>query len=319
MKAAVIREYGRPPVWADFPDPEPREGETLIRTVAAGVSNIARMRVAGTHYSAAGELPAVAGMDAVGRTEGGRRVYLGAPRQPYGTMAELVAVADRMLFPLPDELDDAIAAALPNPGVSAWLSLAHTGGLRPGQQVLVLGATGVTGRLAVQCARLLGAGRVVAAGRDPDSLARLTELGADATIRLGGSGDPAEAFAAAAGDGYDLVIDYLWGAPTEALIRSIARDDLDRSGKRTRLVQIGEMAGPRISLPAAALRSSALEVVGNGTGGLPSMTVLREAFQQVLGAAVRGDLVIDVETAPLSDVEQAWQRSLPGRRLVLVG
>src|SRR5690606_864427 len=184
-------------------------------------------------------------------------------RAPYGAMADLAPAPSAWLMPVPDALDDVTAAALPNPGVSAWLSLAHGAELRPGETVLVLGATGVTGRLAVQAAKLQGAGRVVAAGRDPKSLARLAELGADATVKLDDPGtDLVEAFAAEAGDGYDVVVDYLWGAPAEAAIRSVGRGDLERAAKRTRYLQVGEMAGGTISLPAGVLRSSRLEIKG---------------------------------------------------------
>ncbi|WP_152365957.1 quinone oxidoreductase family protein [Microlunatus speluncae] len=317
MKAAVITALGLPPAYQDFPEPVLAEGETLVRVAAAAITNIARMRVAGTHYSGHDALPAVAGLDGVGHTDDGTRVYFGAPREPYGSMAELVAAPARFLAPVPNELDTVTAAALPNAGVSAWLSLAHTGGLTEGQDVLIMGATGVTGRLAVQCAKLQGARRVVAVGRNQTSLDRLAELGADATVRLDDENDLAEQLAAVAGDGFDLVIDYLWGAPAEALITSLSRGDLGSAKKRTRLVQVGEMAGSRISLPAGALRSSGLEIVGNGTGNLPAPEVLRASFAQVLAAAVRGDLVIDVEAIPLSDVTAAWHRNPQGTRLVL--
>jgi NADPH:quinone reductase-like Zn-dependent oxidoreductase len=159
----------------------------------------------------------------------------------------------------------------------------------------------------------------VAAGRNPESLARLRELGADETIRLEPDVDPADAFATAAGErGFGVVVDYLWGAPTEALIRSLTRGDLESASGRTRLVQVGEMAGATISLPAAALRSSGLEIVGNGTGLMPPPEVLRDAFGRVYGAAASGELVIDTEAAPLADVEHVWARDGRGSRLVLV-
>ncbi len=317
MKAAVINTLGEPPAYQDFPEPVIGEGESLVRVTAAAITNIARMRVAGTHYSGHDALPAVAGLDGVGRTEDGARVYFGGPKEPYGSMAELVAAPTRMLAPMPDELDDLTAAALPNAGVSAWLSLAHTAGLTAGQDVLIMGATGVTGRLAVQCARLQGARRVVAVGRNQASLARLIELGADVTVRIDDETDLAGELAEVVGDGVDVVIDYLWGEPTEALINTLTRGDLAAAKKRTRLVQVGEMAGPRISLAAGALRSSGLEIVGNGTGNLPAPERLWATFEQVIQAAVRGDLVIDAEAVPLSGVTQAWHRDPQGTRLVL--
>lgn len=319
MKAAVLHTIGEPPRYGEFADPEAADGEALVRVRAAAITNIARVRAAGTHYSGHGALPALAGIDGVGVTDDGRRVYFGGPREPFGTMAELCPAPARYLAPVPDDVDDVTAAAVLNPGVSAWLSLSFRGGLRAGEHVLVLGATGVTGRLAVQAAKLQGAGRVVAAGRNPASLERLRELGADETIRLEPGVDPAEAFAAAAaGHGFDVVIDYLWGAPAEALIRSVTRGDLESAGGRTRLVQVGEMAGPAISLPAAALRSSGLEIVGNGTGAMPPAEIMREAFRRVLGGAVAGELVVDAEAVPLADVESVWTKDGRGARFVLV-
>lgn len=319
MKAAVIHTVGESPRYDEFADPEPADGEVLVRVRAAAITNLARARVAGTHYSSHAALPAVAGIDGVGVTEDGRRLYFGGPREPYGTMAELCAAPARWLVPVPDELDDVTAAALPNPGVSAWLSLSFRGGLREGEHVLVLGATGVTGRLAVQAAKLQGAARVVAVGRNPASLERLRELGADETIRLEPGVDLVGTFAAAAGaHGFDVVVDYLWGAPTEALVRSLARTDLESARGRTRLVQVGEMAGAEISLPAAALRSSGLEIVGNGTGVLPAPETMRDAFARVLRGAVSGDLVVETEAVPLAEVESAWARDGQGTRLVLV-
>lgn len=319
MKAAVIHTIGAAPRYGEFADPEPAEGEALIRVRAAAITNIARVRAAGTHYSTHDELPAVAGVDGVGKTADGQRVYFGGPRDPYGTMAELCAAPAGFLAPVPDSLDDVTAAAVPNPGVSAWLSLSYRGELREGEDVLVLGATGVTGRLAVQAARLQGARRVVAAGRNPESLVRLRELGADETIRLESDVDPADAFATAAGEhGFDVVIDYLWGAPTEALIRSLTRGDLKAASGRTRLVQVGEMAGPSISLPAGALRSSGLEIVGNGSGTLPAPEVMRDVFGRVYAAATTGELTVDAEAVPLTDVEAVWSKDGQGTRFVLV-
>lgn len=274
------------------------------------------MRVAGSHYSGHGALPAVAGIDGVGLREDGSRVFVGGLREPYGTMAERAAVPPAVLMPVPDGLDDPTAAALPNPGVSAWLALSHRAALQPGESVLVLGATGVTGRLAVQAAKLLGAGRVVAAGRNEESLARVAELGADATIKVDDPGaDLSDVFASAAGDsGFQVVLDYLWGPPTEALVDALTRHDLSAAGSVTRLVQVGEMAGADIRLPAAAQRSSGLQIAGMGTGTLPSRAALKDAFAAALG----GDLVIDTETAPLRDVSQVWGNDLRGRRMVLI-
>jgi NADPH:quinone reductase-like Zn-dependent oxidoreductase len=221
---------------------------------------------------------------------------------------------------VPSELDDATAAALPNPGVSAWLSLTHRAKLATGESVLILGATGVTGQLAVQIAKLLGARRVVAAGRNPQALRRLGELGgADSTIQLDQPEDSLKsAFAQAAGeDGFDVIIDYLWGRPTERLLAAITKPEFAMIEKETRLVQVGESAGPTITLPAAVLRSTALTITG--TAGIPSRDILVEAMQQVLSRAARGELRIATEQVPLADIERVWQRpERSGHRIVVI-
>jgi NADPH2:quinone reductase len=212
------------------------------------------------------------------------------------------------LFSRAYRLDDATAAALPNPGVSAWLSLTHRAKLSAGETVLILGTTGVTGQLAVQISKLLGAKRVIGAGRNEQMLGRLRELGADATIQLDQPQDALkEEFAREAGDeGFDVIIDYLWGRPTEALLAAITKPGFVLVMKQTRLVQIGESAGPAIALPAAVLRSTALTIMG--TAGIPSRPVLMDAMAQVLARGARGELRILTASVPLPDVEQAWQR-----------
>jgi len=222
-------------------------------------------------------------------------------------------------FPVPAGVDDDTAAALPNPGVSAWLSLTHRAKLAPGETVLVLGATGVTGQLAVQIAKLLGAARVIGAGRNEQVLRRLRQLGADATIQIDKPGDELkEAFAREAGEkGFDVVLDYLWGRPTEVLLAAITRSEFAVVTKETRLVQVGESAGPTIALPAAVLRSTALTILG--TAGIPSREVLVDAMQQVMSRAARGELRIATARVPLADIETAWQRQeQAGRRIVVI-
>ncbi|KAA0023901.1 quinone oxidoreductase family protein [Antrihabitans cavernicola] len=314
MDAAIVHTLGQPPRFGTFEDPIPGDGEALVDVRAAAITNIAKMRAAGTHYSAHTELPAIPGIDGVGRLDDGRRVFVGGARAPYGSMAQRAVVDTRRLIEVPDGMDDVTAAALLNPGVSAWTSLAWSADLQPGQRVLILGATGVTGKLAIQAAKLLGAGEVVAAGRNPEGLARATELGADSVIRLDAPDLPG-AFGDAAGEnGFDVVIDYLWGVPTEALLTALTRSDLSPAGGKTRLVQVGEMAGATIALPGAVLRSTKLEIVGHGTGTVRGPQEMADAFARVLG----GGFEIDTETVPLSDVESAWSRNANGVRLVLV-
>lgn len=325
MRAAVIEQFGQAPVWQVVPDPAPGDGHVVARVRAAAVKNIERMLAAGAHYASSRlSLPAAVGLDAVVDLPDGRRVYAGAT-PPAGAMAEQLLVDPAMTVPIPHGIDDAVAAALPNAGVSAWLALEYTGQLRPGQAVLVLGATGVTGALAVQLAKhQFGAERVVAVGRNTARLHRLARLGADETVSIAdGNEDLGSAVRAARAERpFDLVLDYLWGDPTEQTLRALGGNDLGAKYHRTRFVQIGETAGPEITLPAAALRSTGIELVGQGGGSVPAEAFARvasEIIPALFDMAARGELNIDTTIRPLEAVTDAWTESLPsGTRTVLV-
>ena len=319
MKAAVLHSVGKPPRFEDFADPKPSQGEVLVHIKAASLKNIDRMMADGSHYDRHRELPAVCGIDGVGVLDDGTRVFCGGCRPPYGMMAERTVVARVRCLPIPDEVDDATAAALPNPALSSWLSLIWRAQLKRGETVLILGATGVAGKLAVQIAKHLGAGRVVAAGRNGEILRSLSDLGADATINLTLSDkELGEAFIREAGHKrFDVIIDYLWGHPTEVLLAALTGHDLEAEATRTRLVEIGEMAGPTVALPAAALRSSGIELYGAGGGSIPPTAILN-AFPEIWKLTTSGKLRIDIEQAPLADVEAVWQKDSPGCRLVII-
>ena len=318
MRAAVLHEIGKPPRAEDFQEPTAREGEVLLRVSATSLKAVDKQMAAGTHYASPREFPVICGSDGVGRLEDGTRVFFGGPRRPFGAMAEHTVVRRVQCFSLPENLDDATAAAFPNPGVSAWLSLTHIAKLVAGETVLVMGATGVAGKLAVQIARVLRAGRVIAAGRNQPRLNNLREFGADATIALDKTDQEViEALRAeTAVKQFDVIIDYLWGRPTELLLAALTKEDFAAAGSPIRLVEVGESAGPTIKLSGAVLRSSPVTILG--TAGIPPWEVLTNAFQQVVNHAARGDLKIDVERVPLDEVEDAWQRELPARRIVLI-
>ncbi len=319
MKAAVLHALGTAPRCEPFPDPAPADGEALVHVRAAALKPVDKQMAGGSHYGSPRELPVVCGTDGAGRLDDGGRVFFGGPRRPYGAMAELTVAPRAFCWAIPDGVDDVTAAALVNPGVSAWLSLAWRGQLAKGETVLVLGATGATGKLAVQIAKLLGAGRVIAAGRNRPTLATLESLGADALIPLdGSSAEMTEAFAAEARRGaIHVVIDYLWGAPTEALLTALTGKDMKLGSSRIRLVEVGESAGPTISLPAAVLRSSGLEILGAGTGLVPPFDVIRDAYKQLMDRAARGEMRVDAEPVPLADVEGAWQRDARSRLVIV--
>jgi NADPH2:quinone reductase len=231
-------------------------------------------------------------------------------------MAERTVVPRAFTFPIPENVDDATAAALPNPGISAWLSLAYRAKLVQGENVLILGATGITGKLALKMAKLLGAARVVAAGRNQEILKTLPDLGADATISLAlPAAELTEAFLREA-EGVQVVIDYVWGAPAEAFMAAITRKEFAAIQPEIRFVQVGESAAPTITLPAAVLRSTALTILG--TAGIPPLDALVDAFQQVMAHAAKGNLHIDTERAQLADIENAWQRDQLRSRLVIM-
>ncbi len=318
MRAAVLHELGKPPQVEEFPEPTLGEGEVLIHVSAAALKSVDKQMAAGTHYASPHELPVVCGTDGVGRLEDGTRVFFGGPRRPYGAMAEHTVARRALCFPVPEDLDDATASAIPNPGVSAWLSLKYIAKLAAGETVLILGATGVTGKVAVQIAKILGAGRIAAAGRNEQILGSLHELGADATIRLDlPNHDLIEAFRReAAQNRFDVVIDYLWGEPTEALLSAITTSEFAAAGSQTRLVEVGESAGPTITLHAAVLRSTSLAILG--TAGIPPWDVLTDAFHQVMNYAARGKLRIETERVPLTEIRDAWERNAHGRRLVVI-
>src|SRR5216684_332510 len=268
MNAAVLHTINQPPHFEQFPEPVAEESEVIVHVRAAALKPIDKQMASGSHYAAYGKLPVVCGMDGVGRLDDGTRVFFGAPRPPYGSMAERTVVSRSRCFPIPDNVNDDIAAAVVNPGLSAWGALVWRAQLAPGETVLILGATGVTGKLAIQTAKLLGAERVIAAGRNEEVLSTLPDLGADTIIRLHSQDrDLSEVFAREVGEeGIDVIIDYLWGKPTEALISVLTGNNLKPTSSRVRLVQAGESAGPVISVRAVSLRSSRLEILGAGSG-----------------------------------------------------
>lgn len=315
MHAALVTSFDRPPQYTEVPDPVPGPGEVLVHVLAAGLHPRVRSGAAGTHYTSDGVLPLVPGFDGVGRTDDGRRVFFAGLHAPRGSMAELVAVPEGRLVELPPGLDDVTLAAAMNPAMSAWLALRHRADLQPGESVLVLGATGNAGRLAVQLARHLGARRVVGAGRDTTSLEVVRRLGADAIVPLTAD-DVAERLAREAAD-VDVVVDYVWGAPTELALAAVtgARSD---PAHLVRWVHVGATAGPTITLPAATLRKTNVQVSGSGQGSVSpegmvaAVTELATLLPQVRPA-------VDVVTVPLREVAAAWEaRTASGTRLVLV-
>ena len=315
MKAAIVRQAGQTPAYADFPEPVPSAGESLIAVTAAAISNVSRSRASGTHYSSSGEFPLVAGIDGVGRLEDGRRVYFVLPRPPHGSIAERTVAPNAHCVPVPDDLDDVMAAAIANPGLSSWAAFTERARLKAGETVLVNGATGMAGQLAVQIAKHLGAGKVIATGRDPDRLRVLASLGADETIRLTGEDDALEqSFMARFARGIDVVIDYLWGASAERLLIPAAKAGPE--AVPIRFVQVGSASGQEITLPSAVLRASAIELMGSGIGSVALERLVGITGEVLRAAASRGSRIA-VDPVPLSEVGETWTRTDSAARIVL--
>jgi NADPH:quinone reductase-like Zn-dependent oxidoreductase len=253
MKAAIVPGAGQTPVYADFPEPRPSPGEIRVTVAAAAISHVVKSRAAGIHYSASGQFPFVVGIDGVGRLDDGRRVYFVLPKAPHGSMAERTVVSSTQCLALPDDLDDVTAAAIANPGMSSWAAYTERAKLKAGETVLVNGATGTAGRLAVQIAKHLGAKKVIATARNADALKSVAALGADGTIPLVEDGPALEgAFKEQFAEGVDVVIDYLWGQSAEQLLTAGAKAGQD--AVPIRFVQIGSASKPEITLSSAVLR-----------------------------------------------------------------
>jgi NADPH:quinone reductase-like Zn-dependent oxidoreductase len=318
MKAAVLHEIGGIPRYENFPDPVAGADEVVIDVKAVAVENVDKRIAAGTHYASrryTAQLPAIPAFDGIGALPDGTLVGFANPRRPYGALAEKTVVPKGAYVPIPEGIDPAIATVLGT--AITGMSITTAAGFMPGETVLVQGATGVAGRLAVQVARLLGAGRIIATGRDDDQLHEVQTLGADAVINTAVPDEAlAQAYLDATGDGYDVVLDYLWGRPTEILLRSLVPQTF-AFRKPTRLVQIGESAGAGIVLAAESLRTSRVEIYGAAKGLGPQ--TMQEVYSQIVTWAQSGKLTFDVVKVPLSDIETAWQRTnLRGSRLVIV-
>jgi len=317
MRAAVVRVLGQAPELGEFAEPEAAPGEAIVSMSASAVNPLTLSRAGGVHYSANTPAPFIAGVDGVGRTEDGRRVYVPQTRPPFGTLAERAPCGTSHLVPLPDGLSDTLAAAVAIPGLSCWTPLVHRAPIQSGDSVLVHGATGAAGRMAIQIAKHLGARAVVATGRNRQKLATLAEIGADRVIPLDQPAEMvrAEVRSAAREFQVGVVLDYLWGPSAEAVIAGVGGPGAPRGPTTIRYVQIGAIAGPTISLESIILRSSALEILGSGIGSSPPDQLLA-SLRDLFAATASGRFRLDIEVRPLADVAKAWGSTGEERRLV---
>jgi NADPH2:quinone reductase len=304
VRAAQIAELGRPPEIADI------EGEGPIEIVAVALNPLDLAIAAGRFYGGHPPLPYVPGCEAVGRLDG-QRVYLfgeGFGIRRDGFLAERGDFPAELATPVPDELDDAVAAACGIAGIAGWLPLARRAPVQPQDRVLVLGATGTVGSIALQTARVLGAGRVVAAGRDRDRLERASELGADAIVSLEGDDLSERLHEASGGDGPTLVVDQLWGEPVRAAV--------DAAAPGARIVHVGQSAGPEATFASAAVRGKRLEILGYSNFVL-SPDERRSAYLELAEHVVAGRIRIDVDEFPLDEISAAWSAQASGRKAVV--
>lgn len=317
MRAAVVSEVGRLPELGERPDPASAGGKVVLEVLAAPLNPLDIAVASGRYFAGQPPLPYVPGSEAVGRRrDSGELVWafgdgLGVQRD--GTLAELAPCAADSLVPVPEGAEPALAAALGIAGLAGWLPLAWRAPVRKDDRVLVLGATGTAGRVAVQTARLLEAERVVAAGRDTERLERAAEDGADATVQLDDAEGLGDRFReACGGDGPTLVFDPLWGPPAVAALAAAARG--------ARIVQLGQSAGAEASVPSSLVRGKQLDILGHTNFAVPP-GVLAEQYQRLVRHAVAGEITLEIEAVPLDDVSAAWRRQAEGRaerKLVVV-
>jgi NADPH:quinone reductase-like Zn-dependent oxidoreductase len=320
MKAAIVTGAGKTPVYGDFEMPIAKDGEELISVRASALSNLTKSRASGAHYSASGVYPAVAGVDGVGVTQDGRRVYFAMPEPPYGAMAEFCPVNARRLVEIPDSLDDVTAAAIANPGMSAWASLVERAQLMKGETVLVNGATATAGRIAVQLAKYLGAAKVIGTARNVAELEELKTMGADVVIPFDlsasnaiGAKEYEEALKKEFAAGIDVVVDYLWGESAKTVIVALAKSLDD---KPARFVHVGAAGREdNMELPGAALRSAPITLMGSGIGSV-SRVALVQSIRNIFEAVGPAGLKIATKVVPLADVEKTWEAATGKPRVV---
>jgi NADPH:quinone reductase-like Zn-dependent oxidoreductase len=300
MKAAVVSAFDQPPHYEDFSDPvAANSGELVVEVVAAALHPRVRSQASGSHYTSTGELPLVPGIDAVVRDAKGTLYYALLDDTKFGTMAQRTVIEKDRSVQLPKDADPIAVAAAMNPAMSSWVALRHRVDFKRGSSVLVLGATGNAGRMAIQVAKRFGAKEVIGAGRNVERLNELTAIGADRVLPLDQL--------AKAGD-VDVVIDYVWGEPTGKGMVDLLTNRSDR-GKELVWIQIGAMAGPSAEIVSAALRSTRLQIVGSGIGSVDGRD-FRKEIPKIAEAVTEGAFDVRTQTIPLSDVTAAWTSTL---------
>ena len=316
MHAAVVTQFDRPPRYVDFDEPVAADdNQEVVDVVAAALHPRVRSQAAGSHYTSTDDLPLIPGIDGVGRRADGSLAYFVLPDTRFGSLAERTAIDQRRSVPLAEGADPIVIAAAMNPAMSSWLALRKRAHLESGQSVLILGATGSAGRLAVQVAKHLGAGRVVATGRDQKTLESLADLGADSLVSLAGDIEETAARVGDAAADVDVVVDYLYGAVAQAVIPAVLTRRADRSA-RLDWVQVGAMAGPEITISSALLRGADFALMGSGQGSVSTRDIVNELVP-LMAALDDGAFPLAIDTRPLAEVENAWNEPADARRRVV--
>ncbi|QBA23224.1 zinc-binding alcohol dehydrogenase family protein [Chryseobacterium indologenes] len=320
MKAAVVFEKGSIPQYADFPDPEVKENEILISVKAASIKNLDRARAGGNHYSTENQehQPTVIGTDGAGYLENGDKVYFFSKK---GTVAEKAVADKKMIILIPEELDFSLAAALPNAVMGSAMALKFKAGLQPGNTILINGATGITGRIAVQMARLYGAGKIIVTGRNEESLQSLLELGADevVSLKLEGNDFKQKIKEIHKVTPIDAIIDYIWGHSVEMLLSSLKGDGT--FSHKTKLVTIGGMSGDTIQLSSQILRGTDIQISGSGLGSWTkeeSHFLFSKIIPEMFQAAAEGKIKMETQDVDIKNIETVWNAEIQsGKRLVI--
>lgn len=315
MRAAVVRRFEVGPQYDTFELPLEEDG-VAVDVVAAALSPRVRSQASGAHYTSSGVLPLVPGIDGVGRLASGQRVYFLAAHDAAGTMAEKTWAHPRLVLPLPDGVRSPVIAAGMLPAISSWVALTLRAQIQPGHSVLVLGATGTSGQLAVQIAKHLGAAQVIAAGRSAEALERARALGADQVVQLTGGDADAGAVAQVASE-VDIVLDYLWGTTTSRIMPALCRRRQAESRALT-WVLIGSVTGDEIALSSVLLRKRNLHILGSGQGASSTAEMFSVA-PAIIAAFAAGRLEVQLREVPLAEIAAWWSRSTgSGERIVFI-
>ena len=312
MYAAVVTSFDAPPAYLEFPSPAPAgSDQVLVDVIASGLHRRVRSQADGSHYTSTGELPLVPGVDGVARLPDGTLRYFALGDTTSGAMAEQTVIDLRQSVELPGGTDPVRVAAAMNPAMSSWVALRRRTGFQAGQSVLVLGATGSSGQMAVQVAKQLGAGGSSRPAATRSGWRACQSSGQTPSCRSA----TARSSAAAAAD-VDVVIDYLWGPATADAMIAIATHRSNDCQPLT-WIEIGSVAGATAEIPSAALRALPLQIVGSGQGSVSTRDILAE-LPAIAEAIISGALRIDARGVPLRDVTSAWQDIDGTERIVLI-